>query len=120
MKCFKLIIAFLIVTMLAFPVFSATASTAIDSPELSYESYTYWQDYAGQEKKAVYCKPMYEPAFAIDYKYLGASSLTEINDVCTDKNGNVYILDSGAGVIYVLDKEYNYLSRIDVIKNSDG
>lgn len=120
MKCFKLIIAFLIVTILAFPVFSATASTAIDSPELSYESYTYWQDYAGQDKKAVYCKPMYEPAFAIDYKYLGASSLTEINDVCTDKNGNVYILDSGAGVIYVLDKEYNYISRIDVIKNSDG
>jgi len=120
MKCFKIIIAFLIIFVLFIPVFSVGASTALDSPELSYESYTYWQDYAGQEKKAVYCKPMYEPSFAIDNTYLSEEKLFEVNDICTDKNGNLYILDSGAGIIYLLDKEYNYLSKIDVIKKTDG
>ncbi len=120
MKCFKRIIAFLILLSLFIPLVLVSASTALDSPELSYESYTYWQDYAGQEKKAVYCKPMYEPSFAIDYKYLNAKELVEINDVCTDKDGNIYILDSGAGILYLLDKEYNFLSSIEVVKDQKG
>lgn len=120
MRCFKNIIAFLLTMLFVIPVFTVGASTALDSPEVSYESYTYWQDYAGQDKKAVYCKPMYEAAFAVDYKYLGVDELIQINDVCTDKDGNIYILDGGAGVIYLLDKNYKYLSKIDVVKSADG
>lgn len=120
MKCFKRTIAFLAVVLLSVPMLLAEASTALDSPEISYESYTYWQDYAGQEKKAVYIKPMYEPSFAIDYKYLGAEELIKINDVCTDKDGNVYILDGGAGVVYILDNKYQLVSKIEVVKSTDG
>ena len=121
MKCFKRIIAFLMSAFLLIPLLSVSAATALDSPELSYESYTYWQDYAGQEKKAVYCKPMYKPSFSIDYAYLGAIELEEIGDICTDSNGNVYILDSGMGVLYLLDNEYNYISKIEfVTDNSSG
>ena len=120
LRCFKRIIAFLILLVLVVPAVSVVGDTALDSPELSYESYTYWQDYAGQDKKAVYCKPMYEPSFAIDYKYLGAEELIQINDVCTDKDGNVYILDGGAGILYLLDNKYNLISKIEVVKAADG
>lgn len=120
MRCFKRIISFLLLLTLSFSVLTASAATALDSPELSFESYTYWQDYAGQDKKPVYCKPMYEPSFAIDYKYLGATELIQINDVCTDKDGNVYILDGGAGIIYILDKNYTLASKIEVVKSEQN
>lgn len=120
MRYFKIIISFLLLLILSFSVLTASASTALSSPELSFESYTYWQDYAGQDKKPVYCKPMYEADFAIDYKYLGADELIQINDICTDKKGNVYILDGGAGIIYILDKNYNLVNKIEVVKSADG
>ncbi|MBR7132703.1 MAG: YIP1 family protein [Clostridia bacterium] len=120
MRCFKKIVSFLLLLAISFSVLTVSAATALDSPELSFDSYTYWQDYAGQEKKAVYCKPMYEPSFAMDYKYLGAAELIQINDVCTDKDGNVYILDGGAGIIYILDKNYKPVSKIEVIKSEQN
>lgn len=94
---------------------SINAMSALDSPENGYETYTYWQNYKGEEKTAVYCKPMYEPSFAIDRQYLGENELVEISDVCTDKDKNIYILDGGQGVIYKIDCNYKLKQKITSI-----
>ena len=64
------------------------------SNEVPYQSYTYWVDYNTSEKTPVYSKPMYDVYDVLSSKYLGADDESRLNDVTTDKDGNVYILDS--------------------------
>ncbi len=119
MKFIRIITSIILACLILTLSFSVSAATATDSPEISYESYTYWQDYAGKDKYEVYCKPMYTPEFAIDAKYLGVSELEKINDICVDKEGNTYILDSGVGIIYILDNTYNFKSKIEVVNRGE-
>ena len=44
MRFLKSVITFLLLLSLMIPIYGVSAATALDSPELSYESYTYWQD----------------------------------------------------------------------------
>ena len=109
------LILVLMVLMSAFPVLASSSDV------IPYESYTYWENYSGTEKKAVYSKPMYQPDFIIDAEYFNIKSFTTLTDVCSDDNGNVYILDGGASVIYILDKDYNQIKTIDsVLKDGES
>lgn len=119
MKFVKIITSLILTVLILAASLGVSAATATDSPEISYESYTYWQDYAGKEKYEVYCKPMYSPEFAIDAKYLGVAELEKVKDICADTKGNIYILDSGYGIIYVLDSKYNYKTKIEVVKRNE-
>ncbi len=119
MKFTKIITSLILTLLVLVSGLSVSAATSTDSPEISYESYTYWQDYAGKDKYEVYCKPMYSPEFAIDAKYLGVDELVKVNDICTDSLGNIYILDSGYGIIYMLDSKYNFKAKIEVIKKGE-
>ncbi len=100
----------LAVLLSAFPVLASSPE------EIPFESYTYWENYAGAGKKAVYSKPMYQPDFVMDAGYFGVQSFTTLSDVCADENGNVYILDGGASALYILDKNYNPLGSISRVQ----
>ena len=102
-----------IVLLSGLPVFASSPN------EVPYESYTYWENYSGTTKKAVYSKPMYQPDFAIDANYMKLNSFTKLTDVCSDQNGNIYILDGGASKIFILDKDYKFIKSIESIKKQD-
>lgn len=83
--------------------------------EVPYQSYTYWVDYNTSEKTPVYSKPMYEVKSIISAELLGADENSRLNDVSTDEQGNIYILDSGNSKIFVLDSNYNLVFTLQDI-----
>lgn len=89
------------------------ATTSVGSEELPYESYTYWQEFGSEKKTAVYCKPMYKVKTVINADSIGVNEIEEISDICSDNEGRLYLLDCKASIVYVLDKEYHLISKID-------
>lgn len=81
--------------------------------ENPYDSYTYWTD-VGSENKAVHNRSMYNASFVLDAKKIGVSEFNKINDICTDKNGQLYILDNNSRII-VLNQDYSFKSEIGSI-----
>lgn len=117
----------IILTVLSVTAFFATGfnvlaaneqGSSVASPEIPYETYSYWTDINTEDKVPVYSKPMYsveEFIYAID---LGGSEDSFLNDVeCYNKN--VYLLDGGLGKIYILDNNYKLSNVIDSV-NLDG
>ncbi len=96
-----------------------TVNTAVqDSEETPYKSYTYWSNYTTEDKTAAYSKPMYKVGKTVSAAELSLSADSKLTDMTTDKNGNVYILDSALSKIYILDSALKPTSVIDKI-NSD-
>lgn len=81
--------------------------------EMPYDSYTYWEDYPGVSKREVYARPMYQPRLSVDALSLGVEAFVDLTDVCTDRDGRTYLLDGGAGTLYVLDADYRLEHIID-------
>lgn len=120
-KMLRRIVAFI----LALVIVAGTMLTAYaeSSQYAPYESYTYWDDISGLGRKLVYNRPMYEVKEVYNAKSLGVGTITKLVDVCTDRSGNVYLLDTGsteAGAkIIVLDSDYKLVKQIfAVTKNS--
>jgi hypothetical protein len=107
------------VFVLALVIVAGTMLTAYaeSSQYVPYESYTYWDDISGAGSKLVYNRPMYETANVLNAKDIGVENITELVDVCTDKNGNIYLLDTGStentAKIILLDSEYKLIKEID-------
>ena len=73
------------------------------SAEIPFDSYTYWEN--GDSRKSVYNRAVYETAFALEADELsGGTGLTGIKGICTDKNDDIYILDSASRVIVLNGK----------------
>lgn len=113
------------VIIVAGTMLTATAQT---SQYVPYENYTYWEDITGVGRKLVYNRPMYDVEKVLSSTELIGDEteiIGELVDVCVDKNGNVYLLDTGvegkAGAkIIVLDPEYKYLKEITkVVKGEE-
>lgn len=104
---FKFLILFLVISVMtsSIPVFAATYSTT----QVPYENYTYWEGVNGESKKAVHSKAMFLPSSHINSQSLGIEPFKEIKDVFSDDNGKVYILDSRASRIVVLNEDYTVL-----------
>ena len=81
--------------------------------EIPYESYTYWSD-VDSGRKAVYNKAMFDVHCVIDAETIGVNEISKINDICTDKLGNTYILDNQSRII-VVDSDYKFLREIKEI-----
>jgi len=119
-KCFKLLALFLTVIILTASVFSISvfadsySSNAVDSQEIPFETYTYWDGLGGKSKTKVYCKPMYEPQTVIDSALLGSGLFGSVDDICTF-GGYTYILDSTASKVYILDENYKLVTEINKI-----
>ena len=73
--------------------------------ETPYDSYTYWNNDQGV-RKLVSNRPMYEPLLAVRAEDFGEAEFESLSDVYTDKDGMTYLLDSGRGLLYMLDAAY--------------
>ncbi len=82
-----------------------------------YDSYTY-STMTG-EAKAQYCPTPYYPAFAIDSQVLGVTLVTPA-DMCFDKLGRLYIVDSYTNHLLVLDENYKLIANVDVLEDEAG
>lgn len=84
--------------------------------DVPYNSYTYWSD-VGEEDKAVGNRQMYGADTLLTAKSLGIDDFTEISDICTDKEGKLYILDSSSRIT-VIDKSFSLLYEIKKINGT--
>lgn len=101
----SLIIAVIICTSLT--VFAGTYSPT----QVPYENYTYWEGFSGDLKKAVYSKAMYYAEKQITAQSVGTEKFNEIKDVFSGEDGKVYILDSRASRIIILNSDYSLLKE---------
>ena len=113
------------VFVLALVIVAGTMLTAYaeSSQYVPYESYTYWDDISGLGRKLVYNRPMYEVKDVFNAKDFKIAEITELIDVCTDRKGNVYLLDCGsnetAARIIILDSEYNLIKEISAVTKGE-
>lgn len=118
-KIFKLITAVLVIAVIIPSVLTSAISsgegTSVSSPEIPYKSYTYWTDVNTSDKVAVYSKPMYAHKKSILSAELGGNSQTSFTDV-SSFGGNTYILDGGAGKIYILNNNYEKYKTVENVK----
>lgn len=84
-------------------------SAAAETP---YDSYTYWRNDRGT-RKLVSQRPQYEPLLEVRAESFGKAEFESLSDVFVDENGITYLLDSGKGVLYLLDAEYHPAGVID-------
>lgn len=84
--------------------FLCTSVSAAGVQSVPYDSYTIWNGYA--QKVVTSQRPVYEYYTSVDGASLGIEALSEANDVCTDKQGNVYIMDTNNGRVVVLNPDY--------------
>lgn len=101
----SLIIAVIICTSLT--VFAGTYSPT----QVPYENYTYWEGFSGDLKKAVYSKAMYYAEKQITAQSVGTEKFNEIKDVFSGEDGKVYVLDSRASRIIILNSDYSLLKE---------
>lgn len=111
----------LIAAILASVSLSASAQTAVNSDDAYFESYTYWNDITGNNTKtSVYMQPLYRASQIFNISDIVGADIEMLADIYSDNNGNTYVLDSDASVIYVLNSEYRLSKRIAALKASDG
>lgn len=103
MSRFKRLIAFTVALLLIVLVFAQALPTFALQSEVPYDSYTYWES---DSFTAISAKASYEPETVLTAARLGIESFTEINDVCTDKTGNIYVLDGKSSRIVILNSDY--------------
>ena len=87
---------------------SATLPCYAETP---YDSYRYENNETG--KQYVTDKPMYKVSKMLNGNTFGLKGFSEIGDMFTDKDNNIYILDSGNGRVVILDSNYNLKGSID-------
>ena len=92
---------FIVLILLSVP-FSIVASAS--GNQVPYDSYTYWST-GSSTRKAVHNRNLFNVDSVINSSVIGVKESEKINDICTDKDGNVYILDN-ASRITVLDNNY--------------
>ena len=106
-KIFSFVIMFICISV----ILCGHLVSAKSSDYVPYEHYTYWNDITGGDRKSVYNRPMFDVKEQIDFVDLGIEAFTELTDVCTDKYGNIYLLDSQSRLV-LLDHNYKYLREI--------
>ena len=82
------------------------------------DSYTYWED-TGDSRKAVYNKAMYGAAFIKSANDMSIAEFSELSDICTDSNDNIYILDKESRIV-VLNSDYTVIREIGLIDGSES
>jgi hypothetical protein len=113
----KIMVCILAVVMFI-PVIGASAVSE-KTDEIGYETYTYWYDFIGKRRKAVYSKPMYEVEKVFTSAELGTLGSSSISDVHTTSNGMTYVLDGGESIVKILDAEYNIVKEFSYVYDDD-
>lgn len=105
MRIFKYIIA---LTVLLSLICCVGINSCAESP---YPTYTYW-NLADGSTVARPVKDMYYVSKTIDYNVLQTNDIQKIEDVCTDGNNNIYILDGKGSAVFILDEKYKLKNTI--------
>ena len=119
----KLISKFALILVIGLMILNLTTPVfAAEKNQLPFESYSYWNNYAGTEnKKAVNNRPIYKVRNSIDYISMGLpDQLKQITDIFCDEEGFTYILDGGKSQIIILDKEYSLVNNIKELNNENN
>ena len=121
----KKLIAVILVMIISSSIFTVSSfakaheTIGVTNSDAPKESYTYWEDYSSTDKTMAYSKPMYSAQLVINSSNLGTEPFNDIKDICSDEFNNVYLLDSGASKIYILNSEYKLEKTIDAIVYND-
>ena len=108
----------LLAVMMVIPVISISAVSE-KTDEVGYDTYTYWYNYTGKTRKAVYSKPTYEVSKVFTKSDLGCTENSTIEDVHTAKNGITYVLDGGASSVIILDENYEIKGRFNFVVDEE-
>ena len=101
--------------------FTASAQTAVNDDNTFFENYTYWNDISGvNSKDAVYMKQIYRAAKIYSISDISGSEMKSVTDIYSDNNGNIYILDSEASVIYIFDNNFKLKNKIQSLVSGNG
>ncbi len=106
----KILVAALIVCML----FTIQVPVSAQEP---YDSYTYWSEVRDQDIE-VLNRPMYEVLEVIDAAKIGVAEFTAIQNIATDKNDNIYILDKESRII-ITDKNFKLIKEIGLVNGTE-
>ncbi len=108
MKKFTAILCLVFALLMVAPMAVAAAAP--------YQTYTY-----SINGFALYSPDAYVPIQNMGYKYMGLDTpLNKVNDMVTDKNGNVYLIDAGANKLIVLDKFFKVKFTVTDFINDQG
>ena len=112
----------LLCIFMALSVLAAVPAAAVspegDSAEIPYYTHNYVvsDSYSAQPVNAVYSVET-----VLNSGKLGIEAFSELNDVCTDKNGDIYILDGKGSRLIIIDgKSYTVKNEIKEIAMPDG
>ena len=122
----------IVAVVFAMIIVAGTMLTAFadSSQYVSYESYTYWDNISGSGRKMVCNRPMFETKNVYSTSEIGTDpatgkvadgfSITELVDVCTDPDGNIYLLDYGKegsinAKVIKLNADYEYIGVVEKV-----
>lgn len=88
---------------------------ASDGSSYVYEGYTY--DFWGNAKES---PAAFQLQYVIDEKQFGEMKLSGIDDVCTSKDGRIFLVDTIESRIHILDEKGTLLSSIKLLRNKEG
>ena len=97
----------------------AQETAGVTNEELPKDSYVYWEEYSNQTKTPAYSRPMYRARKVLTSSVLGTKPFAEITDLCSDEENSVYLLDSGASKIYILNPDYTLNKTVEKIVLDD-
>ncbi len=101
------------------PVFGVSAISE-KTDEIGYDTYTYWYEFTGKNRKVVPSKPMYETGNVFSKGELGCTEDSKIVDAHVSDKGNTYVLDGGTSRIIVLNEKYEIINTISVVVDSNN
>ena len=110
----KLITAGMLTCILISP--ASAASSAGDSAGIPYTSYNY---YYGDVTKPAEINAFYDVETVLTAARAGVEPFQEINDICTDSSGNIYILDGKGSRVVLLDGDYRLRGEFSGVKDGD-
>lgn len=93
---------------------TAQASSA-DGSSVVYEGYTY--DFYGNAKESPAAFVLERTVTAKD---LNGVKLSSVDDVCTSRDGRIFIIDSMESRMNILDSEGNYVHSVKLLRNGEG
>lgn len=114
---FSVIICLLLFVAMISPVAVYAVSPEGDSAEIPYYTHNYVMSdsYSAQPVNAVY-----DVEAVLNARQIGVEEFGELNDICTDKNNRIYILDGKKSRIVILNDDLTLRDEIKEITLPDG
>ena len=111
----KFIISFSAVILAAAALAAQTLPAFAYGGEIPYTDYTYWEESDGFT--AVSARAAYSVEAVLTAERMGTQALSGLDDICTDSQGNTYILDGKASRIIILNSDYGTAGIINSVSN---